>query len=141
MEFNRETSSRKAVAKGGAGMSLNPKDRLGILKPSLHLVPASANILESVVFALGAKKYGGSFNWREHKISASIYVSAAMRHILQWFDGQDIDAESGVTHLAHARACLGIMIDAEACGTLIDDRPNAGPAADLIASLTTMPEV
>jgi hypothetical protein len=110
----------------------NPKDRLGRLKPLLHLVPQSANILEAVVLDLGARKYGGAYNWRMKPVIASIYVSAAMRHLAQWLDGQDDDPESGVSHLAHARACLGILLDASATGHLIDDRPEPGAASALI---------
>jgi hypothetical protein len=110
----------------------NPKDRVGVHKPALCLVPQSANILEAVVLGLGAQKYGGSFNWRTLNVRASIYIAAAQRHLAQWFDGQDDDLESGVSHLAHARACLGILLDALATGHLVDDRPPAGAAAELI---------
>lgn len=118
----------------------NPKDRVGVRKPPLCLVPQSANILEAVVLGLGARKYGGAFNWREKRVKASIYVSAAMRHLAQWFDGQDDDAESGVSHLAHARACLGILLDAMATGHLVDDRPAPGASAELIEQLTAPSE-
>ncbi len=114
----------------------NPKDRVGSRKPALALVPSSANILESIVLSLGAEKYGGAFNWRTHPIRGSIYVSAAMRHLAQWLDGQDDDPESGVSHLAHARACLGILLDAIATGNVVDDRPPAGAAAALIERWT-----
>jgi len=114
----------------------NPKDRIGSRKPQLHTVPASANILEAAVLTLGASKYG-AFNWRETKVSASVYVSALLRHLSQWFDGEDADTESGVSHLAHARANLSILIDAMHCETLIDDRPASGPSSKLITALTT----
>ena len=109
----------------------NPKDRIGQNKPPLHLIPPSAEIAESMVMALGAAKYG-QCNWRTSPVRASVYISAAKRHLAQWLDGQDNDQESGVTHLAHARACMGILIDAEATGNMIDDRPPAGAAAELI---------
>jgi hypothetical protein len=114
----------------------NPKDAIGQHKPPLCLVPASANILEATVFALGAKKYGSAFNWRKQNVGASTYVSAALRHLSQWFDGENDDAESGVSHLAHARACLGILIDASVCGSLVDDRPPVGASSKLIQELT-----
>lgn len=116
-------------------MSDNPKDVIGVTKPNLNLIPPSATIIESVVMALGAKKYG-PFNWRETKVKASVYIAAAQRHMLQWLDGQTIDPESGVSHLAHVRACMGIMLDAEANGMLIDDRPAKGVASALIAEHT-----
>lgn len=116
----------------------NPKDRVGIHKPPLHLIPPAAELLESAVMALGAKKYG-AFNWRTANVKASVYVAAARRHLLQWFDGEDIDAESGVSHLAHARACLGILLDAAAIGRLIDDRPPPGASSQLVKRLTSSP--
>ncbi len=118
---------------GGDGE--NPKDRIGVRKPPLHLVPPTAEILESAVMALGAKKYG-AFNWRTTNVRASVYIAAARRHLVQWFDGQDDDSESGVSHLAHARACLGILLDAMATGHLVDDRPTPGVSATLIEQFT-----
>lgn len=122
-----------------SGDGENPKDRVGVRKPPLHLIPSAAEILESAVMALGAKKYG-AFNWRSTNVKASVYVAAARRHLVQWFDGQDDDAESGVSHLAHARASLGILLDALATGHLVDDRPIPGAGAQLIEQLTATPE-
>lgn len=109
----------------------NPKDRVGAGKPPLHLIPPAAEILEAVVMGLGARKYG-EFNWRSSKVRATVYIAAAKRHLAQWLDGQDDDPESGVSHLAHARACLGVLLDAIATGNAVDDRPPAGAACGLI---------
>ncbi len=100
----------------------NPKTRYGVLKTPLHLIPPPALIAEAEVFGLGARKYG-AYNWREHSVSASVYQAAAMRHLLAWWEGENTDAESGQSHLAHARACLGILLDAAKHGRLNDDRP------------------
>lgn len=116
--------------------AINPKDILGEKKPSLHLIPAPAEIAESMAMSHGARKYG-EFNWREKVVKASCYVSAARRHLAQWFDGQDDDPESGVSHLAHVRACMGILLDAQAIGNLGDDRPKPGAAAKLIQKYST----
>ena len=116
-------------------MSENPKDSIGITKPNLNLVPPVANIIESVVMGLGAKKYG-PYNWRESGVKASIYVAAAQRHLAQWLDGETTDPESGVSHLAHVRACIGIMLDADSIGKLIDDRPPKGASASVILENT-----
>ena len=115
----------------------NPKDRIGASKPPLHLIPPAAEIAEAVVMGLGARKYG-PFNWRSTNVKATVYVAAARRHLAQWLDGQDDDRESGMSHLAHARACLGILLDASATGHLVDDRPPAGAATELIEQLTQM---
>lgn len=104
-------------------------------KPPLSLIPAPAQVAEAVVFGLGAAKYG-PYNWREKGVSARVYLDALQRHVLAWQDGEDFDPESGVSHLAHARACLGILLDAVAIGKLIDDRPPPGCAAAMIRDLT-----
>jgi len=43
--------------------STNPKDRIGIKKPPIHLVPPVAIIHEAMAFKDGADKYG-PYNWR-----------------------------------------------------------------------------
>ncbi|KKN48575.1 hypothetical protein LCGC14_0651620 [marine sediment metagenome] len=110
---------------------VNPKDILGQTKVSLSKVPTAAIIYEALAMVDGAKKYG-PFNWRKNKVIASIYVDACLRHVGSWFDGEEIATDSLVHHLGHARACLGILIDALETGNLDDDRPPSGPAARLL---------
>jgi hypothetical protein len=112
----------------------NPKHAVGERKPNLNLVPPIAIILMAKVFELGARKYG-PYNWRSAAVVRSIYLAAAMRHLLAMEDGQDNDPESGYPHSAHVQACMAIVQDAEAVGGLVDDRPPAGPAADLLKRL------
>ncbi|MGY3278184.1 dATP/dGTP diphosphohydrolase domain-containing protein [Bradyrhizobium sp. S3.7.6] len=104
----------------------NPKDRFGIRKVSLSKVPAVAIAHEAHAMMDGAEKYG-PFNWRENAIITSIYIDACRRHIDAYYDAREQCApDSEAHHLGHARACLGIILDAEATGNLIDDRPKAG---------------
>jgi hypothetical protein len=100
----------------------NPKDRIGQSKVSLSKVPPAA--LAHCAHALmdGASKYG-AYNWRGKKVQAGIYVDAAQRHLLSWFEGQESATDSGIHHLGHAMACLAILLDAQEGGNLIDDRP------------------
>lgn len=109
----------------------NPKTRVGITKAPMHLVPSVPIIMEAYAFADGAGKYG-AFNWRDENVSISVYYAAAKRHLDAYYDGQDYDPISGVHHIAHARACMGIILDAWACGTLNDDRPTPGGAPALL---------
>ena len=109
----------------------NPKTAYGDRKAPVHLVPPIAIVKEANVFKLGAKKYG-PFNWREHTVSSSVYYGAALRHLMAYWDGEDIDPESGETHLAHARACLAILLDAEANQKLNDNRPLKGSTGEFI---------
>ena len=55
--------------------------------------------------------------------------------LMAWLDGEENAADSGKPHLAHALACLGIIVDAKETGNLVDDRPLPGVAAKLIAEL------
>ena len=112
----------------------NPKDRLGIKKVQLDLVPPSSIIYQALAMEDGARKYGKA-NWRSKQVRASIYVAAALRHLYSWHDGEECAKDSGKPHLAHALACLGILVDAIETGNLVDDRPTAGTAAQLIEKL------
>lgn len=113
-------------------VSTNPKRAFGIKKPQAHFIPPVAILAEAKVMALGGSKYG-PYNWQDQPVDASTYYDAALRHLMSWFTGESVDEESGQSHLAHVRACMGILLDAEATGTLIDDRPTkVGSAAAFI---------
>lgn len=112
--------------------NLNQKQKYGDLKAPLCLVPWSAIIYLAIAFKEGARKYG-SFNWRTKKVESMTYVSATMRHIAAWVDGEEDDSESGNPHLAHALACLAVLVDAQESGNLVDNRPPPGPAPALLA--------
>lgn len=112
----------------------NPKTHVGRLKPSLRAIPPSALIALGLAMENGEGKYG-LMNWRQNQVATSVYYDAAMRHLLAWWDGEDIAADSQVHHLAHVMACCAILIDAEIGDCRIDDRPVAGPAADFIDHL------
>jgi hypothetical protein len=73
----------------------------------------------------GASKYGRT-NWREGGVKWTVYYDAAMRHLQAAFEGEEADPDSGLPHLAHAMACLVILIDAEMTGHLVDDRQYGG---------------
>jgi hypothetical protein len=105
---------------------LNPKDRFGLTKVSLSKFPAVALAHGAHAMMDGAKKYG-PFNWRDNGVIASIYIDACKRHLDAWFDAREQCApDSDVHHLGHGLACLGIILDAESTGNLVDDRPKAG---------------
>jgi hypothetical protein len=117
---------------------VNPKDKVGRSKPQLHLVPPALEIWVAKAMENGASRYG-AYNWRSKKVSLSCYVSAAKRHLLAYWDGEETASDSGLPHLAHAAACLGIIMDAQATNCLVDDRPEPGAAGRLIEQLTAKP--
>lgn len=110
----------------------NPKTAIGVTKVPLHLVPPSAKHFLASAFADGAKKYG-PYNWRDKTVSSSVYLGAAQRHMDAWWDGEAVSADAKVHHLAHAMACLAIVLDAETVGKLNDDRPTKGATPELQA--------
>lgn len=112
----------------------NPKTVYGNKKAPIHLFPPVALVRSAEVFRLGAQKYG-PYNWREAAVSSTVYYSAAMRHLMQWFDGEEYDEESGQPHLAHVMCCMAILMDAESVGALVDDRPIEGATGVVIKQL------
>lgn len=114
--------------------SNNPKDRIGQQKVSITTIPGVALLHEARAMMNGASRYG-RFNWREHSVLASIYVDAAFRHLYSWFEGEEEAPDSHVHHLGHARACTGILLDAQSVGNLVDDRPKGGKFIDVLSSL------
>lgn len=76
-------------------------------KPPISLIPRKAIEDEAVVFGFGAGKYGVN-NWRKG-LSYRRLVDAALRHVLAFAAGEDLDLESNLPHLAHARACLAML--------------------------------
>lgn len=109
----------------------NPKDLIGSRKVSITKFPAAALLHGAHAMGNGASKYG-SYNWRGNPVRASIYVDAAIRHLLAWFEGEELAADSQVHHLGHALASIGIILDAQETNNLIDDRPVATSVATSI---------
>lgn len=105
----------------------NPKDAVGFTKPPIHTVPPYVLLEIAMGMFEGAWKYR-SYNYREIGIRYSRYYDAAMRHLMQWWEGEDIDSASGLNHITKAMSCLVVlrdsMMQAERGGTgVIDDRP------------------
>lgn len=100
----------------------NPKDAVGVRKAPLSTVPA--NVIAEIGLGMleGARKYG-RHNYREAGVRASVYYDAAMRHLMAWWEGEDIDADSGLSHITKALACLTVFRDAMMQDMMEDDRP------------------
>lgn len=72
------------------------------------------------VLTFGAKKYA-SHNWRKG-IQQSRLLGASLRHILAYLDGEDLDQESGLSHLFHASCCLMFAAELKETRPDLDDR-------------------
>lgn len=117
------------------GKPSNPKDMIAGDKLPLHLWPETATIMGCLGMLDGALKYGRS-NFRHAGVKLSVYIDACKRHLNKRFEGELIDPDSGLPHMAHAIACLAIIIDAEAAGKLTDDSQYPGGYVELINELT-----
>lgn len=112
----------------------NPKDIISTSKVPLDMCPDTLRVAVAAAFTEGALKYGKT-NWRVAGVRSSVYKAALDRHMCAYWNGEDVDAESGMPHLWKAAACLAILIDAGTCGMLTDDRP---PRADLSGMLRSV---
>jgi len=63
----------------------------------------------------------GANNWRLGMPFGRIYA-AAQRHLWAWWDGEDIDPESGLNHLDHAACNLAFLIELIKTHPEMDDR-------------------
>lgn len=89
-------------------------------KPPIGLIARSALEQEALVMAFGATKYE-RHNWRGG-IHWSRLIDATLRHVLAFNEGEDIDPETGLSHLAHARCCLAFLIEYQKSHPELDDR-------------------
>ena len=91
-------------------------------KPRIDLIPPQAIIDIAEVLTYGAGKYD-SHNWRDNGgLDYSRLYAAAQRHLLSFWDGQSLDEETGMSHLAHAACCIVFLMSYEAEDNGKDDR-------------------
>jgi hypothetical protein len=100
----------------------NPKDTMASGKVPFHVVPPAIIAEMALALGEGARKYG-AYNWRVEGVLASVYYSAAHRHLTAWFEGEDTDPDSGLSHLTKVIAGLTVLRDAMLRGNMKDDRP------------------
>ena len=89
-------------------------------KLPLHLLSTEALNQTAAVLKFGAQKYA-EHNWRKG-FAWSRPLSAAMRHITAFNNGEDKDPESGLSHLAHAACCIMFLLEFEKTHSELDDR-------------------
>lgn len=93
-------------------------------KSPWHLLPFDAVGDIVKVLEFGSRKYAER-NW-EKGIAYSRVFAAAQRHLTSWWQGEDKDPESGLSHLAHASCCtLFLLAFVARKRTDLDDRPGS----------------
>ena len=100
----------------------NPKDAIGISKAPMSTVSAAVLMEVGVAMLEGASKYG-RHNYRAAGVRASVYYDALMRHAMTWWEGEDLDPDSGMSHITKAIATLVVLRDAMIQDKFTDDRP------------------
>lgn len=105
------------------GQATNPKELAATRdkKAPLHLLEYAADCEIAAALSHGARKYGRK-NFQQTPILANVYGGAIRRHVGAWLTGEDIDPESGLSHLAHIGANVHVLLSAMAHRTFVDDR-------------------
>ena len=81
-------------------------------KPKMNLLPPKAIVEVAKVLTFGAQKYGAE-NWKELEDLQNRYTAGALRHIFAHMDGEKVDPETGLSHMAHALCCLLFKLEIE----------------------------
>ncbi len=77
-------------------------------KPRMDLLDSYAIEQMATVLGFGAQKYP-AHNWRKG-IHKSRLLAAALRHLFAYLRGEDLDPESGLSHVAHAMCCCMFLL-------------------------------
>ncbi len=89
-------------------------------KPDYTLIPKEAKDAMARAFSYGAAKYGRG-NYKSG-IEYLRLVAACDRHLTAWVAGEDIDPESGNSHIDHALASLAMLAFHIANSPALDNR-------------------
>ena len=100
----------------------NPKDSVGVKKVPMSTVSARVIMEIGLGMLEGDRKYG-RHNYRVAGVRGSVYYDACCRHIMAWWEGEDIDPESGLSHITKALSSLVVLRDAMLNNKFYDDRP------------------
>lgn len=89
-------------------------------KRRMDLVPTSLMSGVARILEFGAKKYGDN-NWRQGLKWSRVYA-ALQRHLADFWEGNDLDSESGLPHLYHAACNIAFLIEFYEKRKDLDDR-------------------
>lgn len=90
-------------------------------KPPLAMVPPEGLRAVARVQAYGHRKYGDFNNFRKG-MEVSRQANCIIRHVMAFMDGEDLDQESGESHIAHAATRCMFLLQNLKDGVAIDDR-------------------
>lgn len=92
----------------------------GVKPERMDLIPFPALEELARVYGFGAEKYERNNYLKGYDYSLSL--GAMLRHISLWAQGQDVDEESGLSHLAHAAWHAFALMMFQECSLGTDDR-------------------
>ena len=79
-------------------------------KNRLELIPPESLLYLGQVLTFGANKYE-PWGWVNVDRATERYYGAALRHLMAWANGNPIDKESGLPHLAHALCNIVFLLE------------------------------
>ena len=88
----------------------------------MSTVPANVMAEIGVAMLEGTAKYG-RHNYRAVGVRASVYYDALMRHMMAWWEGEDLDPDTEMSHVTKALSCLVVLRDSMLQENWTDDRP------------------
>lgn len=100
----------------------NPKEAMGSGKIPFHAIPSKPLMEVGLAMMEGGRKYG-THNYRKAGVRFSTYYNSTLRHMVSYWEGEDIDPDSGVHHIIKAIAGLFVVRDSMHMGNFLDDRP------------------
>lgn len=80
-------------------------------KPRTDLLGPTSILEMASVLGFGANKYSAD-NWK-NCTEPERFLAASLRHILQYMNGEKVDSETGISHLAHAMTSLMFVRELE----------------------------
>jgi hypothetical protein len=105
--ITRDTVGELAQPKHEGECTHGRKDDTG--KDRWDLLPWDATRAIVRVLTRGAEKYAPD-NWKKVPDARNRYFAAAQRHMTAWWEGEELDPETGESHLAHAGCCILFLL-------------------------------
>lgn len=90
-------------------------------KIGVWMLPVDPLLDIAKVLDFGAQKYA-AYNWTNGIKYSRIYASL-LRHLWAWWKGEEIDLESGLSHLSHAGCNILFLLQFAKTRRSFDDRP------------------
>jgi hypothetical protein len=91
-------------------------------KLPMDLVPPNAIKAMASVLDYGSRKYKKR-NW-ESGANYSVPYASLMRHLMSFWNGENLDPESKLPHTYHILMNAAMLVEYELMGEQFDDRPN-----------------